>query len=391
MQAIQLVRCDVTFGIGDSTLVFLKYRHPKVSIPESRIPALIAMLYVAKFDPIPSVREIMKAVWLNIVGVQESMWVNKHSREILEYASSNLLNPYWREREAACLSLEALLNHQSWEILKGYMADLLTKGLKVMDDLRESTRKVAVILMKILLQHVLRAINPAESLESTCKEGLDMLLPILLDKGLVSASIEARGFSLGTLIKVIETSKSMIVPWIGKLIDILIESISALEPQLLNYIQFHTTTVQVGTEEWEKARVELSKNSPMHEALRNCLQLVPLELLPSISNIAYYHLQSGVGLATKVAAADAISYLAERFPSGMGAYGGKALKAICSILLERPYLEITLRKAMLNTLGMLSKVRSTKLRALLGICGNIALICIRLSTKRFLLTNVTNY
>lgn len=356
MQAIQLVRCDVSFGMGDSTLAFLQYRHPKVTISQSKIPVLIPMLFVAKFDPISSVRDIMKAVWLKVVGNQESMWINRCAREILAYAAANLLNPYWREREAACLCLEDLLNHQSWDVMKDEMADLLTKGLKVMDDLRESTRKVAIVLMKILLQHVLRAVNPAESDETVCREGLDMLLPILLDKGLVSASLEARGFSLGTLIKVVETSRSMIIPWITKLIDVLIESISALEPQMLNYIQFHTATIQVGTEEWEKARVEVSKNSPMHEALRSCLQLVPLEMLPTISNIAYFHLQSGVGLATRVAAADAISFLVEKFPSGMGSYGGKSLKAICTILLERPYLEMTLRKAMLNTLGMLSKV-----------------------------------
>ncbi len=389
MQAMPLVRCDVSFGVGDSTLSYLKFRHPKVIVVSSRIPALVPMLYIAKFDPVVSVRNVMKEVWAHVVGNHESVLISKCARDIIAHACANILNPHWRERESACLALESLLHLQSWDDLKDLMSDLLTKGLKIMDDLRESTRKEAILLMKTILQIILRAVNPVESNEDVCKAGLELTLPILLEKGLVSASVEARGFSLGTLIKVIETSKKMLLPWIAQLVDVFIESISALEPQMLNYIQFHTATIRVDNEEWEKARVDLAKSSPMHEALRNCLALVPLEMLPTISNIAYFHLQSGVGLATRVAAADAISFLVERFPSGMGTYGSKALKAICSILLEHPHLENTLKKAMLNTLGMLSKVSSV-------IFNNkfISVFCnrpiCRLFMKQYLQTNVVN-
>lgn len=353
---VSLVKCDPTFGQNKSYLTSLQYTMPIFAFDKNRVHALIPFMYMAKFDPVTSVREIIQSMWEKFVGSEEGLFVKENEQKIIEYLSSNMLNPSWREREAACIALDAILLNKQWFVMKSHMGGLISKGLKVMDDLRESTRKVATNLMKMFFQNILRASNPTESDAETCQTTISMILPILLEKGIVAASVEARGFSLGMLLKLIEQASHMMVPWLIKLIDVFLESISALEPQMLNYIQFHTQSLQMGGEDWEKARLQLSNHTPMHQGLRSCLNLANIDQIPLVCNVAFFHLQSGVGLATRVAAADTLADMAERYPTSMGAHSGKALHSIGIILLERPHLEKSLKKAMLNAFGMLSKV-----------------------------------
>lgn len=58
----------------------------------------------------------------------------------------------------------------------------------------------------------------------------------------------------------------------------------------------------------------------------------------------------------RVAAADAFSYLAEKFPAGMSKYGIRAIQELCRLISERPNLETSFKKSLVYTLGMLAKV-----------------------------------
>ena len=57
-------------------------------------------------------------------------------------------------------------------------------------------------------------------------------MPLLLDKGIVSSSAECRGFTLGVLVKIIKTSRAALKDWLVRLIAVLVESMSALEPKM---------------------------------------------------------------------------------------------------------------------------------------------------------------
>lgn len=359
MTVMSLVRNDISFGTGESAPIFAVYRHPVVTIEPSRVDALIPQLYLAKFDPINSVRDVMKEVWSQLVRSSDAEVLIRFAHPILNHAIDNLLNSHWREREAACLALETVLTNKSWVDIHNYSVSLLTKGIRVMDDLRESTRKAAAIFMKTFMQQIIRATNAKESSDDVAAMAIDLILPVLLEKGVVAPSLEARGFCFGVLIKIIENSSQSLIRWLEKLVDALIESISAMEPQMMQYLQFHTSSLQLSAEEWEKTRIQLAQNSPMHEALRKCLGLATAEHLPTICRVTFHHLQMGVGLATRVAAANTFVYLAERFPSGMSTLGYQVVQALSKLLSERPNLESSLKKAMMNALGMLAKVVSS--------------------------------
>jgi proteasome component ECM29 len=168
--------------------------------------------------------------------------------------------------------------------------------------------------------------------------------------------MEARGFSLGAILKIVQHAKHNLIPWLEKLIDTLLESISALEPQMLQYMQFHVRTMRVSDEDWENTRLHLSEHSPMHDALQKCMELASLQQLPAVCSILYRHLSAGVGLGTRVAAANGFSFLVEKSPTGMTRSGIKAFQLLGQTLFDRPNLASALRKAMINSLGILSKV-----------------------------------
>lgn len=355
-----------------------------IPLKKTQIISLIPMLYVSKFDPMTSVREIMSGVWDKLLSSAARMHpedsrnslendlVASCQQAILQYiVNTGLLHPTWREREASCLALEALLLSSSmkWDTIQTVLDTLLIKGLKVIDDIRESTRMSAMKMMKLLLSHhILRACNAHETSAEIAASTVAQLLPILIHKGMVSASMEAKGFSLGTLLKLItEGDKVTLLPYLGQIIELLMESMSALEPQMLPYLSFHTISLQMSKEEWEEARLKLTSSSPMHDALTQCLQLLPMEMVSSICGIAQHQIVYGIGLPTRVTAANVFTYLAEKFPttsstSSSSSFGGNHLKqlqafqALVKILCDAPYMESSLKKALIHAMGMTAKV-----------------------------------
>jgi hypothetical protein len=98
----------------------------------------------------------------------------------------------------------------------------------------------------------------------------------------------------------------------------------------------------------------------MQEALDACLQSFtgrPQEI-PDVVRVLCNQLQSGVGLATRAAAVQSLSYLAETHPGELGAtqYGVKAFLAVVRSLVNSPQMAATLKRALMGGLGTLAKV-----------------------------------
>lgn len=364
MVLAQLIRSDPTFSSSSASSatapLFALYRPPVVSIQASRLVPLIPMLFVAKNDPVVAVRQVMREVWeqllTNPLKQAEGGVLRDNFASILPYLIDNLLNPRWREREAVCICLETILMRgsdggQHWDpLVTKHLPLLLRKGFRVMDDLRESTRKAAASFMKTLLNQMLMACESVDVVEAS--------LPLLLDEGLTAPCLEARGFSLGALLKLVQRVPSLLHPWLEKVIDVLLEAASAMEPQMLVYMQFHigNTANGVSEEDWEQKRLQLSQSSPVLEALRACLMALPADQLPATCSVLIRHLRGGVGLPTRAAAADAFSFLVEKFPVEMARIGPEALQLLRLTLSARPGMSSALRKTIIQAIGMIAKV-----------------------------------
>lgn len=183
---------------------------------------------------------------------------------------------------------------------------------------------------------------------------------------------QARGVSLGLLGKVVEAAKSALAlrKWLARVISVLVEGMSALEPQTLQYMQFHTARLRISEEELEAMRIKMAQSSPLQEALEICLSSLHqatsydtnAATIPEVVQGLSLQLQRGVGLATRVAAAQSLSQLAERYPVflGKGSSGAKpaseAFRCIIWSLTQAPHMAVTLKKAMTSAFGALCKV-----------------------------------
>jgi hypothetical protein len=144
-----------------------------------------------------------------------------------------------------------------------------------------------------------------------------------------------------------------------------------MEPQTLQYMQFHTARLRISEEELETMRMKMAQSSPLHDALEVCLTALQhavlhdstSQLVPEVMRVLCAQLQRGVGLPTRVAAAQTLSQMVERYPAFLvpGTAGAKstseAFQAIVWSLSQNPAMAATLKKAMTSAFGALSKVR----------------------------------
>ena len=130
----------------------------------------------------------------------------RHQDAIVLYLCQQLGSAAWRDREAACLALESFLPQRAWLGCVRRRLDLLwNRGLRVLDDMRESTRAAALGFMKALASHMIRACGcNSGSIGGSSGSGrgaladnaaveadaIDTILPLIFDKGLLAASAE---------------------------------------------------------------------------------------------------------------------------------------------------------------------------------------------------------
>ena len=99
----------------------------------------------------------MTQLWhLLIPSQQQSALLNLHTQAVLAHLAASLGSKQWREREAACAGLEAFLPTRSWRRVRASLLLLWVRGMRVLDDLRDSTRRAALGFMKVLSNHVSR-------------------------------------------------------------------------------------------------------------------------------------------------------------------------------------------------------------------------------------------
>jgi proteasome component ECM29 len=161
---LALIQRDPSFGIGDTYSLRFLYKPPIAEINETKIKVLIPNLFLAKFEPSPPIKELMKQLWTTMIineGLQKL--VPLLQSEIISYLCLSLSSRQWRDREAACSALEGFLPLRPWEVVRKRGEDLWLAGMSVLDDVRDSTRLSAIGFMKVLSDQVLRACNPEES------------------------------------------------------------------------------------------------------------------------------------------------------------------------------------------------------------------------------------
>jgi len=108
------------------------------------------MLFASRFEPNAAVRELIRTLWDKLVPAAEQKFIlSENISKILKHLCNKLDCAQWRDRESACLALESILPQRAWSTILPFMNELWLNGLRVLDDVRLSTRDAALGYMKV--------------------------------------------------------------------------------------------------------------------------------------------------------------------------------------------------------------------------------------------------
>ncbi|KAM6036464.1 proteasome adapter and scaffold protein ECM29 isoform 4-T4 [Theristicus caerulescens] len=295
----------------------------------SFLPQLLPRLYRYQFDPNLGIRQAMTSIW-NALVTDKSM-VDKYMKEILEDLISNLTSSLWRIRESSCLALNDLLRGRPLDDIIDKLPEIWEILFRVQDDIKETVRKAAELALKTLSKVCVKMCDPSKG--AAGQKTIAVLLPCLLDKGIVSTVAEVRSLSINTLVKISKSAGSMLKPHAPKLIPALLESLSVLEPQVLNYLSLCATDQEKTA--MDSARLSAVKSSPMMETINMSLQYLDVSVLGELVPRLCELIKSGVGLGTKGGCASVIVSLTTQCPQDLTPYSGKLMSALLSGLTDR--------------------------------------------------------
>lgn len=209
------------------------------------------------------------------------------------------------------------------------------------------------------------SLNPT-SRQTTLSDATNFIIPFLLDKGLLAPSAEGKGFSIGLLLRIVKTSKSSLQAHLIQLIAVLVEAMSAMEPQTLQYMQFHTERLQISSEELESTRLKLSQQSPLQDALDLCLDslVAPncVDMIPEVVLNLTSQTKSGVGLATRTAAVRSLVFIinSDAHEAMSQSISQRCFRSLISSVVPNPPASPSLKKELMAALGMLSKISTSE-------------------------------
>ncbi|XP_066460523.1 proteasome adapter and scaffold protein ECM29 isoform X2 [Eleutherodactylus coqui] len=290
---------------------------------------LVPRLYRYQFDPNTGIRQAMTSIW-NALVTDKTM-VDKYLTEILQDLINNLTSNLWRIRESSCLALNDLLRGRQLDDVVDMLPEIWETLFRVQDDIKESVRKAAELALKTLSKVCIRMCEPCKG--AAGQKTIAVLLPCLLDKGIISTVTEVRALSINTLVKISKSAGELLKPHTPKLIPALLESLSVLEPQVLNYLSLRATDQEKAA--MDSARLNAAKSSPMMETINMCIQHLDVNVLAELVPKLCELIKSGLGLGTKGGCASVVVSLATQCPQDLMPYSGKLMSALLNGLCDR--------------------------------------------------------
>ncbi|CAM9973433.1 unnamed protein product, partial [Discosporangium mesarthrocarpum] len=197
---------------------------------------------------------------------------------------------------------------------------------------------------------------PSEEALKATSGAVSVVLPWLLRRGILSRCQPSQALSMRTLTRVVRCcGQEALGPHLPELVATLIEGMSALEPQALQYMQFHAESqLDMSQEQMERLRLSVSRSGPLQDALDHCYRHLDdsavTALLPHLLSL----LRSGTGLATRSAAAYLVLSLCERTPGPVQAASPRLLPTLTNAALSEP--STTLRRAYSSALSSVARL-----------------------------------
>ncbi|KAI9320591.1 proteasome stabiliser-domain-containing protein [Dichotomocladium elegans] len=314
---------------------------------EPYLPRLVPKLYRYQFDPNPQVNLTMKTIWQSLVRDNQKT-IDKYFTEIMEDVLSGLGNRQWRVREASCAALTDLIQGLQLAQIEPYLERFWLMSFRALDDIKESVRRAATQTCRSLTRLTVRYCDPTVVSIADGIKVVGTVMPFLLERGIVSDAEDVRKFSLDALLNICKNGSSLLKGFIPELVDVLLQSLSSMEPQAMNYLTFHAEKYNITQEQLDNARLSGAKNSPMMEGIEHCVKEIDdkimQELTPRIINI----IKKGTGLPTKAGCARFIVTLCMNRRTVFEPYADTFLKALSGAIKSK---NTVIRKTYATAIG----------------------------------------
>ncbi|XVF04907.1 hypothetical protein REPUB_Repub05bG0125300 [Reevesia pubescens] len=300
---------------------------------QPHLRSLIPRLVRYQYDPDKNVQDAMAHIWKSLVADPK-----RTIDENLDYIFDDLLTQcgsrLWRSREASCLALADIIQGRKFDQVRKHLKKIWLAAFRAMDDIKETVRNAGDKLCRAVTSLTIRLCDVALTEASDARQSMDIVLPFLLAEGILSKVDGIRKASIGVVMKLAKGAGIAVRPHLSELVCCMLESLSSLEDQGLNYVELHAANVGIQTEKLENLRLSIAKGSPMWETLDLCINVVDsksLELLvPRLANLV----RLGVGLNTRVGVATFINLLVQKVGVDIRPYTNMLLKLLFPVVKE---------------------------------------------------------
>uniref|UniRef100_A0A2P2M9G4 Proteasome-associated protein ECM29 homolog isoform X1 n=1 Tax=Rhizophora mucronata TaxID=61149 RepID=A0A2P2M9G4_RHIMU len=286
---------------------------------------LIPRLFRYQYDPDKNVQDAMAHIWKSLVADPKRI-IYQHLDIIIDDLIIQSGSRLWRSREGSCLALADIIQGRKFDEVKNHLKNIWIATFRAMDDIKETVRNAGDKLCHTVMSLTIRLCDCSLTEISDASATMDIVLPLLLADGMLSKVETVRKSSIKVIMKLAKGAGLALRPHLSDLVCCMLESLSSLEDQGLNYVEMHAASAGIHTEKLENLRVSISKSSPMWETLDLCINTVNQETLDHLVPRLAYLVQSGVGLNTRVGIANFISLLVQKV--------GADIKPFTSMLLR---------------------------------------------------------
>jgi proteasome component ECM29 len=302
-------------------------------LTESEVdPKLYPKLFRYRFDPNQNVQKSMNDIWKALVKDSNAV-LDTHFDAIMIDLLKSILGKEWRVREASCAAISDLIQGQPFPKYEKFYEDIWAKALKVLDDVKATVRAEALKLCVTLSNTLVRQLEESSSPASATKM-MNQALPFLLsDKGIESGVEDVKIFATITVMKITKTGGKALKPYIANMVAQLLGLLSTIEPDVVNY--HYLRAGEDNREKIDKFRSALVSQSPISEAIENCLRNVDKDVMPDLAAALDATIKSAVGMPTKIGCSRVIGTLATRHSGDFEPYSARFLQLMEKQALDR--------------------------------------------------------
>ncbi|KAM3287700.1 proteasome adapter and scaffold protein ECM29 isoform X1 [Capsicum chacoense] len=278
---------------------------------QPHLHALVPRLLRYQYDPDKNVQDAMTHIWRSLIPDSKKT-IDEHFDLIMDDLLTQSGSRLWRSREASCLALSDVIQGRKFDQVEKHLKRLWTTAFRAMDDIKESVRNSGDRLCRAITALTLRLCDVSLTQVSEATKTMEIVFPLLLSEGIMSKVESIRKASIGVVTKLTKGAGIALRPHLPDLVCCMLESLSSLEDQGLNYVELHAANVGIQTEKLENLRISIAKGSPMWETLDRCIDVIDSQSVELVVPRVAQLVRVGVGLNTRVGVANFISLLAQK-------------------------------------------------------------------------------